>query len=140
MKRAKQLARIGRVRAVQLGLARAAEVEARAHEASETALGDRIARLAAAIAPAPMAGGAGTLAAAAHYRERLQQSAFAARARVMRATDRAEAAADATRAAERDGKAVEKLRARADADAALAALRRSDGPLPARRTLRHDPC
>ncbi len=135
-----QLARIDRIRAVQLTLARAAEADARAHAASETALGARIAELADAVAPAPIAGAGFSLSAAAHYRDRLQQSAFAAEARVTRAQDRAAAANEATRAAERDSKAIEKLRARADADAVLAAIRALEGAPAVRRPNRHEPC
>ena len=119
----RQLARIDRVRAIQLNIARAAEADAQAKAASETALGHRIAQLAAAVAPAPAAGAGFSLSAAAHYRDRLQQSAFAAEMRVARAQGLANQATEAARSAERDQKAVEKLRARADADAALAALR-----------------
>lgn len=140
MRDRRQLARIDRVRSVQLTLARAAQAEAEAHAASETALGARIAQLAAAVAPGPAAGEGFTLSAAAHYRERLQHSALAAEARVARAEGRVTQALEAARAAERDHKAVEKLRARADADAALAALRALEGAPPSRRPNRHDPC
>ena len=138
--RRRQLARIDRVRAVQLNIARAAEAEAQAHAASETALGARIAQLAAAIAPMPAVGAGFSLTAAAHYRDKLQQSALAAEARVSRAHGRVAEANEATRAAERDQKAVEKLRARADADAALAAIRALESAPVARRPFRHDPC
>ena len=136
----KQLARVNRVRTVQLTLARAAQAQAEAQVASETALNTRIAQLAAAIAPAPTQGAAVSLTAAAHYRDRLHQSAHAAVARVQQAEQRAAAATDAARGAERDLKAVEKLQTRADADAALAAIRALEGaPMPV-RSLRHDPC
>ena len=136
----KQLARINRVRTMQLTLARAAQAQAEAQVASEAALNVRIAQLAAAIAPAPDAGSAVSLTAAAHYRDRLHQSAHVARARVEVAEQRASAATDAARSAERDLKAVEKLQTRADADAAVAAIRALEGaPMPV-RPLRHDPC
>ena len=135
-----QLARIDRVRSVQLTLARAAEAAAQAHAASEHALGARIAQLAAGVAPAPVVGAAATLSAAAHYRDRLQQSAFAAELRVARAQGRVNAAMAATRSAERDSKAVEKLRARADADALSAEMRALEAAPAARRADRHDPC
>lgn len=140
MANAKQLKRVERVRAVQLTLARAAQADAQAHAASEVALNARIAQLTAAIAPAPAAGSAVSLSAAAHYRDRLHQTAAAAQTRVEQAERRVAAAGDAALAAERDLKAVEKLQARADAADALAAIRALEGaPMPT-RTLRHDPC
>ncbi|WP_425229117.1 hypothetical protein [Sphingomonas sp.] len=144
MATASQLARVERVRAVQLLLARTAQADAEAQVASETALAGRVAALAAGIAPAPTAAVAFSLSAAAHYRERLHQSSFAAQDRVAEAARRADAAGDAARDAERDLKAVEKLQARADAAAALAAIRALEGaPVPTRFAsvmLRHDPC
>ena len=135
-----QLARIDRVRSVQLTLARAAEADAQAFAASETALGQRIAQLAAGVAPAPVIGAGFALSAAAHYRDRLQQSALAAELRVARAQGRVNAAVEATRCAERDSKAVEKLRERADADAIIAEVRALEDTAPARRAVRHEPC
>lgn len=136
----KQLVRVARVRAAQLTLARAAEAQAAAHAASEAALNTRVAQLAAAVAPTPSAGAGFSLTAAAHYRDRLQQTAAAAQYRVDQANSRATAATQARGAAERDLKAVEKLQGKADAAAALAAMRALEGaPLPVRR-LRHDPC
>lgn len=137
---AKQLARIARVRAVQLSLARAGEAAARAHAASEAALNARVAQLAAAVAPAPAAGTAVSLTAAAHYRDRLQQTAAAAAARVDRAEERAAAAAAATREADRDLKAVEKLLDREAVGAALAQMRALEEAAGAHRRLRHGPC
>jgi len=119
---AKTLARIHRVRTLQLTLAQGEETRARAQVDSETALSGRIAALVAAVAPSPaMWGGAG-LRAAAHYRERLHHSADAAQLRVERAEQAVTAAARATRAARQDeaamGKLVERARAdRRDADA-----------------------
>ena len=77
--------------------------------------------------------------AAAHYRDRLQQSANAAVERVQAAEYHVERAAEATRAAKRDQSAVEKLLARADADAVLKAIRAME-EAPAFRKVRHDPC
>lgn len=140
MPKPKQLARIERVRAVQLTLARAAQADAHAQVASEAALSARVAALAAAVAPAPAAGAGFSLSAAAHYRERLHLSAAAAQDRVLAAERRATVATAAAQDAERDLKAVEKLQAKADAAAALAAIRAMEGaPIPT-RPLRHDPC
>ena len=140
MASAKQLKRVERVRAVQLLLARAAQADAQATAASESALASRVAALAAAIAPAPVTDAAFSLSAAAHYRERLHLSAAAAQDRVLAAEHRATAATAATQDAQRDLKAVEKLQIKADAAAALAAIRALEGaPLP-QRPLRHDPC
>ena len=135
-----QLARIDRVRAIQLTLARAAEADAQAQAATENALGQRIAQLAAGVAPAPVLGAGFGMAAAAHYRDRLQQSALAAEMRVARAQGRVNAAIEATRSAERDSKAIEKLRARAEADSIVAAMRALEETPPARRGNRHEPC
>lgn len=136
----KQLARVARVRAVQLTLARAGQAQADAQVASETALNARIAQLAAAIAPAPSQGGAFSLSAAAHYRDRLHQTALAAQARVTQAEHRATVATEAARTAERDSKAVEKLQSRADVAALLAEMRALEGAPAPTRPLRHDPC
>lgn len=134
------LARIHRVRTLQLGLARAEESRHRDTLASEAALKARIAGLVEAIAPAPEAAGARSLAAAAHYRERLQQSADAAVARVRVAEQRTVAAEDATRAAKRDQTAVEKLLARARTEAGMREMRAlADAPVTAKGK-RHDPC
>lgn len=135
-----QLARIDRVRAIQLTLARAAEADAQAQAATESALGQRIAQLAAGVAPAPAIGGGVTLAAAAHYRDRLQQSALAAERRVSRAQGRVDAAVEATRSARRDSKAVARLRELADAEAIAAETRALQEAPPARRANRHEPC
>lgn len=135
----KKLARVNRVRAIQLSLAQAEEARARASVASETALSLRIAQLAAAIAPGQQQDAAFSFAAAAHYRERLHRSAEAADHRVRAAEAAAEHAAEATRAAKRDQSAVEKLIARSEAEAALKALRALQDAPPVRR-IRHDPC
>jgi len=139
MARGKTLARIHRVRTLQLGLTRADEARAHDKFASEQALSGRIALLAEAVAPINETRVAVSLGAAAHYRERLQQSANAAVARVQAAEQHVERAAEATRAAKRDQSAVEKLLARAASGAVLKAI----GSLVARtvfRKVRHDPC
>lgn len=139
----KRLARVHRVRTLQLALAQADEARARDQVASETQLSMRIAQLAADVAPAPHAGGAFALAAAAHYRERLQRSAEVATNRVRAAEMQADRHAAATRAAKRDRTAVEKLIERGEADlvrAALKALEDMPATRVARGSNRHDPC
>jgi flagellar protein FliJ len=138
----KKLARILRVRTLQLGLVRAEEARANDRVASELALRDRIARLADAVAPAPSAAPAEAMsfAAAAHYRERLHASAQAAEDRVTNAHRGLAHAQAATREAKRDQSAVEKLIARADHAAALRAIRALEDLPPSRAPNRHDPC
>ena len=80
-----KLARIHRVRSIQLNLVQAAEADAQAKVASETALRSRIAQLAAGVEPIATAADGVIFAAAALYRERLQQSALAAEQRVANA-------------------------------------------------------
>ena len=137
---ARQLARVARVRNVQLTLARAAQANAQAQVLSETTLHTRVAQLAAAVAPAPETGGAVSLSAAAHYRDRLHQSAATAQARVVQAEHRAAAAATAAQGAERDLKAVEKLQDRVATDAARMAMRALEAMPASPRPNRHDPC
>jgi len=138
---AKQLARIGRARDVQLRLAQAAEALAQDKHASETRLAARIAQLAADVAPAPATTAAGVaFAAAAHYRTRLQQSAAAADARVRTADEAARRAGEAVREARRDQSAAEKLLSRATVSEAARALRVLEGELPSSPRKRHDPC
>ena len=136
---AKKLARIHRVRTLQLGLIRAEEASASDRFAREAALSARITALADAVAPAPDAAAGFSLVAAAHFRERLHQSAVAAQERVAAAEYGMTRAADATRAARRDQSAVEKLIARADTADALKAIRALE-EAPAVRMKRHDPC
>ena len=136
----KRLARVHRVRTLQLGLAQAEEARARDQVASEQALAGRIAQLAAAVAPSAAQAGAMTLAAAAHYRERLQRSSEAATNRVRTAEQAAERTVAATQAAKRDQSAVEKLLERAHAARALRELRALENAPPVRRPNRHDPC
>lgn len=135
----KKLARLHRVRTLQLGLARADEARAHDKAASERMLSHRIAALADAVAPAPAAASAASLTAAAHFRERLHQSASAARDRVAAADHLAERAVAATREARRDQHAIEKLIERADALETLRAIRAMEAAPPAARN-RHDPC
>lgn len=133
MRDARLLKRIHRVRTVQLTMARAEEVRAANGVENERQLVDRVAELAAAVAPA--SGSAASLVARAHYRERLHQSATAASARLMRAEAELARTAEAARAARRDEAAAEKLRDRAKADAALREMRAlAEAPPAARRT------
>ncbi|RYY42975.1 MAG: hypothetical protein EOP59_08880 [Sphingomonadales bacterium] len=137
---AKKLARLHRVRTLQLDQVRAAEVQAQARVTQEFQLRERIASLAANVAPAPSgAGFAASLMAAAHYRDRLHQSAHAAERRVEVAEQGLEQARAATREARRDQSAIEKLIGREQADAALKALRALEELPPSGRN-RHDLC
>lgn len=133
------LARVHRVRTLQLGLARADEARRLSALADESALQARIAGLAAAVAPIPAAAGANTLAAAAYYRDRLHQSAAVATQRVRMAEEHAIAAAEATRSAHRDQSAVEKLLTRAKVVAAVQEMR-ALAHSPAGKPKRHDAC
>jgi hypothetical protein len=138
---AKKLERLLRVRTLQLDQVRAAEVQARSKVDQEETLRQRIAALAANVAPAPTPAPAfaTTLIAAAHYRDRLHQSAHAAERRVAVAHQGLESARAATRQAHRDQSAVEKLLVREDAKAALKVLRDLEA-LPAGTRKRHDLC
>lgn len=139
---AKKLNRILRVRTLQLGLTRAQEVQAADRFASERALRDRIAQLAADVAPTPtpVPANATSFAAAAHYRERLHHSAHAAEARVSTAHQGLAHAQAATREAKRDQSAVEKLIVRAEHAAALKAIRALEDLPPGRPAKRHETC
>lgn len=136
----KRLARVARVRTLQLGLARADEARARDQVASETQLSNRIAQLAQAVAPSLADAGAFSLAAAAHYRERLHRSAEAADDRVRAAEARAEHQAEATRAAKRDQTAIDKLIERGQAELVRAGLKALEEMPASGRRNRHDPC
>ena len=136
---AKKLARLHRVRTLQLGLVRADEACAHDKFASEAALSRRITALADAVAPAADLAAGFSLIAAAHFRDRLQQSAAAAASRVDAAEQFVARAAEATRAARQDQQRIEKLIARADADAALVAIRALEAA-PTFTIKRHDPC
>lgn len=133
----KKLDRILKVRTLQLGLVRAEEARANERFAGEVSLRNRIAQLAQGIAPAPEVGKGVSLSAAAHFRDRLQQSAEAAEGRMRAAEHVAALAADKTREAKRDQSAIEKLLERATADEALKAMRALEAAPPTRRH-RHD--
>ncbi|MDB5706660.1 MAG: hypothetical protein JWN66_3776 [Sphingomonas bacterium] len=134
-----KLDRLLRVRTLQLGLVRAEEVRAQDRFRSETALKSRIAQLAEGVAPSSAQTAGFSFIAAAHFRDRLQQSAEAAEGRLRAAEQVVERAAEATREARRDQSAIEKLIARADADAVLKAIRALEAAPPTRK-IRHDPC
>lgn len=138
---AKTLARLLRVRTLQLDQVRADEARAHARVAQEAQLSARIAALAGQVAPVPGAPAqpAASLHAAAHYRDRLHQSAEAAERRVAVAERGLEAARAATIEARRDQNAIEKLIDREAAEAALRALRALEALPPAARN-RHDLC
>ena len=136
---ARKLARLHRVRTLQLNLTRADEARAHDKAASETLLASRITALADAVAPTAQLASAASLSATAHFRDRLHDSATAALARVAAAEQFVARAAEATRAAKRDQSAIEKLIVRAEADAVLKAIRALEAAPPA-RTIRHDPC
>lgn len=139
MAKPSKLARILRVRTLQLGLVQAEEARAHDRAASEQMLTARIAQLAQNVAPAPAPVAGFSLVAAAHFRERLQHSAEAAEGRLRAAQATAARAIEATREARRDQSAIEKLIARADADAALKEIRAMETAPPTRK-IRHDPC
>lgn len=133
------LARLLRVRTLQLGLTRAEEARAQERFAGEAALKGRISQLAEAVAPTSTEIAGFSLVAAAHFRDRLQQSAEAAEARLGAAQAVVERAAEATRSAKRDQTAIEKLIERADAEAVIKAIRALETAPPVRK-IRHDPC
>lgn len=137
---ASKLARLHRVRTLQLDQVRAEEVRAHARVSQESHLRERIANLAENIAPVTSGEAfAASLIAAAHYRDRLHQSAQAAERRVQVAEQSLESARAATREARRDQSAIEKLMAREQADAALKMLRALEALPPSGRN-RHDLC
>ena len=137
--RGKTFDRILRVRTLQLTLSRAEEARAADRMASEQALAGRIANLVDSVSPAQESASGFSLVAAAHFRSRLHQSAELAERRLRDAAEHLERATEATREAKRDQSAVEKLMARADAAAALKALRALEETPPVRK-IRHDPC
>ena len=139
MLKANKLERILKVRTLQLGLVRAEEARANERFAGEVNLRNRIAALAEDIAPAASKGHGFSLVAAAHFRDRLQQSAEAADGRMRAAEHVASAAAEKTREAKRDQSAIEKLLDRAAANDALRAIRTLESAPPSRK-IRHDPC
>lgn len=139
----KKLDRILRVRSLQLDLTRAEEAQAAHKLNAEAELRDRILQLAANVAPTPTPApdSATSLIAAAHYRDRLHQSALAADQRIVVANRGLDHARNRTVEARRDQSAIEKLIARAEADAALAALRAlENAAVPLRPAKRHGPC
>jgi predicted NodU family carbamoyl transferase len=139
-KHGNKLERLLRVRTLQLNLVRAGEVAANAKLDSESALQQRIAHLAASVAPkADDTGFAASMAAAAYYRDRLHASAVAAENRCANAAAGVERAREATREARRDQSAIEKLIVRAEAQVALKELRAMEGA-PAFNRNRHAPC
>ncbi|UZK65334.1 hypothetical protein [Sphingomonas sp. M1-B02] len=137
----RKLDRLLRVRTLQLDLIRADEVRARQRVDQEAALRERIAALAANVAPSAVEGEtfATSLIAAAHLRDRLNQSAQAADRRVVVAEESLESARAATREARRDQSAIEKLIVREEAEAALKMLRSLE-TLPPGGRKRHDLC
>lgn len=140
---AKKLARIHRVRTLQLGLTRAEEVRAHEKFASESDLARRIQALADAVSPAPATTAtAATLGAQAHFRERLHQSSAAAQVRVQSAEMFVNRAAEATRSAKRDQSAIEKLLDRARRAATAREMRALEDtpPVSPLKAKRHDPC
>jgi flagellar FliJ protein len=139
-KHQKKLERLLRVRTLQLGLVRASEAAANAKLDSESALQQRIAQLAANVAPkADDTGFAASMAAAAYYRDRLHASAVAADRRREMAEQGVERARAATQEARRDQSAIEKLIVRAEAQVALKELRAMEDA-PAFKRNRHAPC
>ncbi len=140
---AKKLDRILRVRSLQLDLTRADEVQAADKLRAEADLKARILQLADSVAPArsPALASATSLMAAAHYRDRLHQSVVAADQRIATANRGLDFARERTVEAKRDQSAIEKLIARAEADAALAAVRALENSTsPLRSKNRHGPC
>ena len=139
---AARLARLHRVRSLQLDLVRADEARAAQRVASETALRDRIDGLARSVAPveSPAPSSAVSFIAQAHYRERLNQSAVAAASRVQTAENGLSHARERTLAAQRDRTAIEKLIERAKSDAVRAEMRALENQPGEVRKKRHDPC
>ncbi len=137
---ARKLARVHRVRTIQLNLTRADEARAQERVANEASLSHRIATLAAAVAPEAAPTPGFSLGAAAHYRERLYHSAADAERRVREAEALATRAAEASREAKREQTAVEKLMTRAAAEALRDQMRALEEAPPGSRRTRHDPC
>ncbi|MEO5867413.1 MAG: hypothetical protein ABIS14_05400 [Sphingomonas sp.] len=134
-----RLARLLRVRTLQLGMVRAEEARAVERFDGEATLKLRIAQLADSVAPTSSATQGFSLVAAASFRDRLHKSAEAADARLYAAQAVVDRAVAATREAKRDQSAIEKLIERADADAAIMAIRSLEVAPPTRK-IRHDPC
>ncbi|MFA5967726.1 MAG: hypothetical protein WC816_00525 [Sphingomonas sp.] len=138
-KKGVKLGRVLRVRTLQLNLKLADEVRARDQVTSEHELRHRIRQLSEAVAPAPSATEAFSFIAAAHFRERLHQTASATEHRVYVAEKKLETASEATREARRDQSAIEKLIERDAARDAVKAIRALE-EAPSVRRNRHDPC
>jgi len=134
---ARLMARIHRVRTLQLALARADEARAAAAVETERQLTRRVAELAAAVAP--VSGSAAALMARAHYRDKLAQSAVAADTRLARAQFEHRRRTEAMQDARRDEAAAEKLFHRARGEATARETRALED-LPQRSRKRHDPC
>lgn len=134
-----KLDRILRVRTLQLGLVRADEARAREKLDGEAALKQRIVQLAESVAPREAASEAFSFIAAAHFRDRLTQSAQSADARVDMAARQLDQATAASQEAWRDQSAVEKLIEREQRAEALRAVRALEQAPPIKRN-RHDPC
>lgn len=129
-----RLGRLLRVRALQLDLKRAEEAAAASQAETIAALARRIQRL--AVDASPRAGSASglTLAATAHYRERLDGSRREAGRRAAAAEQQLEVARARTLEAGRDHGAIEKLVDRARRDRALDEMRKlADAPTPTKR-------
>jgi flagellar protein FliJ len=135
-----RLGRLLRVRTLQLGQVQAQEAAANERLDSETGLRTRIAQLADNVAPRTAdTGPAATLAAAAYYRDRLHTSAAAADTRVSQAEAGLARARAATREARRDQSAIEKLIARAEAEATVREMRKLEEAPPSGKN-RHAIC
>src|SRR3546814_10596147 len=140
MTQPRKLDRVVRVRTLQRGLARADEARSQAKVDSEATLRSRIAQLSEGVAPAEAeAATALSFVAAAHFRDRLHQSAAAADERLSAAKAVLERAGEARKLAKRDQSANEKLIARDDALAELKAIRALEAAPPLRK-IRNDPC
>ncbi|MDG5488300.1 hypothetical protein ACNI3Q_11215 [Sphingomonas sp. FW199] len=137
-----RLARLHRVRGLQLSLVQAEEAQAQRRLNEEQALRTRIAQLAAEVAPVPTPApdAALTMIASAHYRDRLNQTAMAAEQRVAGATRQLDQARARTVEARRDETAMEKLMQRAAGEAAARARRAMESLPPGKPPKRHDPC
>ncbi len=135
----KRLDRLLRVRALQLDMKRAEEIAAAERVDTVTELARRIDRLAFEAQPRAGLSSGLSLAATAHYRDRLAGSQAEANRRARVAEEMLETARKATLSAGRDHGAIEKLRDRARGLKAQDEMRKaSDAPTPRRPW--HDPC
>ncbi len=124
MRDEKRLARLHRVRGLQLDLRRAEENRALIAHASTAELLQRIERLTDSVTPGQGHHDGLTLQASAQLRDRLHISRLDARDRLDNAEVVLEATRAATREAKRDQTAIEKLMERARADRAIAEMRK----------------